>query len=305
MKYHRIFAAAAAAMLCATAAVSASAADELMTFRIDAKDSAVCLDNMTEDAVLKGEVFIDNYTGLTNLRLVLETDEPLVLENGDYTRDPDKFEPTTNKNEEPKHLQLLFPEHDQAEYFDFSKYPEDEEKPWYYEYYQNANIVLWYAKNSSQEAVATAANPDSSFVHFDIRVPKGTKPGDYKCYISTEVINNPADQKEEDFFAYRGGNQLILDQDVKLKPLDVAVYMIGDTNLDGIVDVLDAQETLRAYTERIAGKGTGLTPAQTKAADVVNDDIVSVDDAQVILKYYTEKVVAGKKNTTWEQFLSL
>lgn len=303
MKQHKIFAAAAAAMLFASAAVSASAADEPMTFRIDAKESAVCLDNMTEDAVLKGDVFIDNYTGLTSLRLILKSDDPIVIKNGDYTRDPAKFEPTTNKNEEPKHLQLLFPEHDQADYFDFSNYPEDKPKPWYYEYYKNANIVLWYAKNSSNEAIATAANPDSSFVHFDIRVPKSTKPGDYKCYISEEVITNPAGQKEEDFFAYCGAKQLVLDQNVKLAPLDVAVYMIGDTNLDGTVDVQDAQTTLIAYTEGIAGNDPKLTKAQIMAADVVKDGKVSVDDAQVILKYYTEKVVAGKKDTTWEQFL--
>lgn len=285
MKQHKIFAAAAAAMLFASAAVSASAADEPMTFRIDAKESAVCLDNMTDDAVLKGEVFIDNYTGLTSLRLILKSDEPVVIENGDYTRNPDK----KDKNGDPLHR--LFEEHSAMEYMQYS--PDT----------GASNVVLWYSKGFVNDEPAKVSDPTSSFVSFDIRVPKDTKPGDYKCYISTEVVTNVAGQKEEDFFAYGGKNQLELDKDVKLAPLDVAVYLIGDSNLDGFVDVADAQKTLMAYTEGIAGNDPKLTKAQTLASDVVKDGKVSVDDAQVILKYYTEKVVAGKKDTTWEQFL--
>ncbi len=285
MKQHKIFAAAAAAMLFASAAVSASAADEPMTFRIDAKESAVCLDNMTEDAVLKGDVFIDNYTGLTSLRLILKSDDPIVIKNGDFTRNPDK----KDKQGEPLHR--LFEEHADAEYMQYS------------EATGASNVVLWYSKGFVSDEPAKISDATSSFVNFDITVPKGTKPGDYKCYISTEETINVAGQKEEDFFAYGGKDQLVLDKDVKLAPLDVAVYMIGDSNLDGFVDVQDAQTTLIAYTEGIAGNDPKLTKAQIMASDVVKDGKVSVDDAQVILKYYTEKVVAGKKDTTWEQFL--
>ena len=77
----------------------------------------------------------------------------------------------------------------------------------------------------------------------------------------------------------------------------------GDVTRDGIVSVEDAQLTLKAYTQRIAGNETGLTAAQIKAADVNGDGEVSVDDAQYILRYYTEKAVAGRDDFTWEDLI--
>ena len=71
---------------------------------------------------------------------------------------------------------------------------------------------------------------------------------------------------------------------------------------DDTVSVDDAQLTLKAYTERIAGNDMKLTAEQIKAADVNGDGEISVDDAQNILKYYTEKSVAGK-DTTWDEIL--
>ncbi len=76
----------------------------------------------------------------------------------------------------------------------------------------------------------------------------------------------------------------------------------GDTNLDNAVSVDDAQLTLRAYTNRIAGNPTGLSSEQILAADINGDGSVSVDDAQLILRYYTEKVVAGM-DVTWDMLL--
>ena len=77
----------------------------------------------------------------------------------------------------------------------------------------------------------------------------------------------------------------------------------GDVTGDGVVSVDDAQLTLKAYTERIAGNDMKLSAEQIKAADVNGDGEISVDDAQNILKYYTEKSVAGK-NITWDDVLS-
>ena len=76
----------------------------------------------------------------------------------------------------------------------------------------------------------------------------------------------------------------------------------GDVNGDGEIGVEDAQRTLKAYTNGIAGKGNGLSDAEKKAADVNGNGEVSVDDAQNILKYYTEKSVAGK-DITWEDII--
>ena len=75
--------------------------------------------------------------------------------------------------------------------------------------------------------------------------------------------------------------------------------LYGDVTGDGEVSVDDAQLTLKAYTERIAGNDMKLTAEQIKAADVDGNGEISVDDAQNILKYYTEKSVAGK-DITWD-----
>ena len=76
----------------------------------------------------------------------------------------------------------------------------------------------------------------------------------------------------------------------------------GDTTLDGIVSIDDAQTALKAYTERIAGNPDGLISLQKTTGDVNGDKVVSVEDAQLILKYYTENTVAGR-TVTWEQLL--
>lgn len=73
----------------------------------------------------------------------------------------------------------------------------------------------------------------------------------------------------------------------------------GDMTGDGEVSVDDAQLTLKAYTERIAGNDMKLTDDQFKAADVDGNGEISVEDAQWLLKYYTEKYVAGK-DITWD-----
>ena len=76
----------------------------------------------------------------------------------------------------------------------------------------------------------------------------------------------------------------------------------GDLTGDGAVGIDDAQLTLKAYTEKFAGKETGLTDAQIKSADVNGDGELTVEDAQLILKYYTEKNVAGK-DIKWDDLI--
>lgn len=76
---------------------------------------------------------------------------------------------------------------------------------------------------------------------------------------------------------------------------------LGDVNEDEEVTVDDAQIALQAYTNLLAGKDSGLNPAQEKAADVNIDGAVTVEDAQAILQYYTN--VLAKKDPTWEEIL--
>ena len=80
------------------------------------------------------------------------------------------------------------------------------------------------------------------------------------------------------------------------------VSLYGDTNLNNEISVDDAQLTLKAYTERIAGNGLNLTTEQIIAADINGDGEISVDDAQNILIYYVNNTVSGKI-LTWDELL--
>ncbi len=53
----------------------------------------------------------------------------------------------------------------------------------------------------------------------------------------------------------------------------------------------------------MAGRDSGLSDLQKKAADVNEDGEVSVDDAQFILLYYVTNDVSHKKQT-WEQIMN-
>lgn len=79
-------------------------------------------------------------------------------------------------------------------------------------------------------------------------------------------------------------------------------FIRGDVTQDSFVGIDDAQITLKAYTNRIAGNALGLTVEQIKAADVNGDGEISVDDAQNILIYYVNNTVAGKV-LTWDELL--
>ena len=163
MKLLKKLAVLTAAALCTNGIMPAAAADDVMTFRMTADTDTIYTDQLeNEDAVVHGGVRIDNYTGLTNLRLMLKSDSPLTIENGDFTRDPVK----TDKRGEPLHY--MFPEHDQADYMQYSAVTGE------------SNVVLWYAKGFVQDQIAVMGNPDTTFVDFDIRIPKGTPVGTYK-----------------------------------------------------------------------------------------------------------------------------
>ena len=83
----------------------------------------------------------------------------------------------------------------------------------------------------------------------------------------------------------------------------VKLLLPGDLNGDGAVSADDAQMTLKAYTERIAGNEMKLTEDQIMAGDVDENEEIGVEDAQSILKYYTAKTVA-QKDITWDDILN-
>ena len=111
MKLKKSLAVLTAAAICGTGFAPASAADDIMSFRMAADQTTVYTDALAEDdVVIGGGVYIDNYSGISNMRLILKSDAPLTIENGDFTRDPEKTDRWGEK------LHMMFPKHDQAEY---------------------------------------------------------------------------------------------------------------------------------------------------------------------------------------------
>ncbi len=86
------------------------------------------------------------------------------------------------------------------------------------------------------------------------------------------------------------------------EPVDLSQYQMGDINMDGQVDLDDAQLALRTYVFMLAQKDVkeclGVTEEQIKLADVIRystekNSYLDVADAKVILEYYTDQL-SGK-----------
>lgn len=79
------------------------------------------------------------------------------------------------------------------------------------------------------------------------------------------------------------------------------LYNLGDVNLDGEVNALDASELLIAAALVGSGEESGLTDEQAKHADVNFDDSFNASDAAGILQFAAAKG-AGYKGTSNEYF---
>ena len=73
------------------------------------------------------------------------------------------------------------------------------------------------------------------------------------------------------------------------------LYSKGDPDHDGAVTAADAQLVLEAYAQIAAGLDSGLSDAQTAAADTDGDGSITAADAQLILAYYTANTVSGSE----------
>ena len=79
-------------------------------------------------------------------------------------------------------------------------------------------------------------------------------------------------------------------------------YQKGDVNMDGIVDVADAQLVLQEFTWAMVGIDYGLTNEQLELASIIGETTeifrsekeipIGLFDANVILLYYLENQVA-------------
>ena len=69
----------------------------------------------------------------------------------------------------------------------------------------------------------------------------------------------------------------------------VKVICLGDINQDGMVDAIDALQTLQAATNKIVLEGIKM-----EAANVDGKDSITANDALMILQYYTSKISGFK-----------
>ncbi|MCQ2407459.1 MAG: hypothetical protein MJ065_02890 [Oscillospiraceae bacterium] len=278
------------------AGLPVSAESETMTFRLSAEQQYFSRDQLADgDITVPGGLYIDNYSGINKLRVVLTSDAPLHLDNGDFawdTSDPSK-----------KNVLAFFKSYSTAMYTQKSVIDDSE------------NIATFIGpendKGGSFILNGEVNLPDAPFVRFDLRVPADTPSGDYSCGISTfvrtediggEIFRNP------DFYAYSEAGQLTEGEDILLQSFPVSVYLRGDVNCDEKVTVEDAQAALLYYTAVISHKemtedeiaelfGTKSIRAAQKAADASADGSFDVDDPQAILLYYTMGITG--KTASW------
>lgn len=76
--------------------------------------------------------------------------------------------------------------------------------------------------------------------------------------------------------------------------INVSDRELGDVNMDGFVDAVDASNVLAAYANASSGKDTGFSPAESAAADVNGDRLIDAVDASNILAYYASVSNGGE-----------
>lgn len=269
---------------------------ETMALRLSAEKTTFLKDEIEEDQMIHGGLYIDNYTGISKIRVVLTSDAPLHIENGGFTLD-------TSDPEKTDQL-ALFNKYSTAMYTRESLIDDSENIATFVgpENYNGGSFIL----------NGELRDPDSSFVDFDVRIPKETHCGDYSCGISTFVRSEDIDGKtyyDPDFFAYDENKQLTAGEDILLQPMTFSVYLRGDVNCDEKVSVEDAQAALLYYTAAVVSHqeltaeesaellGTKSIQAAKLGADASADGKLDSNDPQGILLYYTTGITG--QSVSW------
>ncbi len=285
---HSIPAKFAAAVLSALllSAIPASAAENIMTFRLTTAQKYLTESALAEqDIVLDGAMYIDSYSGITDMRLRLMTDEPLIIENGDFTRDPSR------KDIDGGAKQCFFVSHGTTIFTGINDQGE------------RKNIVLWYGPGDI-DTPGTVEDPESSFLSYQVRIPKGTKAGVYRGYISQSSEVNIAGQTVQDFSC----NNRSEAAQVELEDFQIVVEpaaLRGDVNCDGETDVHDAQAIMIYYnyfgileldqTDALTAEAfnTPYIHTAAEAADINRSGEIDIKDAQMSLIYANRLLIGA------------
>lgn len=280
-------------MTAAALTLPADAAD-LMTVRLGAEQTVINTDDLASgDKMIKGGLYFDNYTGISKLRMILRSDAPVLIENGNFTPDPDGALDSDGNVRD-----AFFEEHSTHMYTPQSLVDDD------------TNIIVWSGKELGEEGRylenGVIRHAESSFLTFDYRIPKDIKAGEYKCYISERVALTAGGFEMPDLQLSDETHQLEPNKEFALQPVTFTVYTRGDLNCDGNISTEDAQAALVCYVQQDLAKKT-LTDkefsdiAKTKlvnsarlAADASGDGVLDVKDAQGILQYYVNSLAGNK-----------
>lgn len=276
-------------MLISTGSIGTNAAaKDTMVFRTSFGGDKVAYlfesDLKNKDVVLKGNVYIDNYPGIAHMKLSLHS-YGLKIENGGFTVPElfDGFDASNTKDES--------------------------------EYYRNvaiANVTdtcMFYNKSFPYKN-AVLAKDGTSFLSYDVRVPKGLTRGCYDICVMDGWSLNAAGQREYQTFAYNeDGEELEFVQDSAYLVVE-PTPILGDVDLDGDIDSDDANLVLYYYLLSVMGESEESCDAQLLnetyihsaklGADPNKDKHITADDASAILCYYTETLVGNSPN--WSMF---
>lgn len=237
------------------------------------------------DVIVKGEVFIDNYTGIANMKVSVHSDSDVKIEKGGFT------------------VPELFEGFDAASTTDES------------EYYRNVDIanvtdVCMFYNKSFPYKNAVLAKDGTSFLTFDVRVPKGTAPGCYTVRVCNGWILESVDSNLRNYYTYAYSE----DSEIELEFMDSTIIvepevMLGDVDCNGIVESDDATAVLRYYvqglmnlpeTTRMLNFHQTYIHAAKAGANVDGNDEIDAQDAVKILRYYVRSLT-GRKNISWDE----
>ncbi len=291
MKFHRITALAAAVFCTPMLAMHGSAkAADAFTVRVHAEKNYVFASDLANgDIVLSGGIYLDNYTAMTNMRTVLMSDGPIVVENGDFA-EPNFFA-----------AQGVFSSYTQVVTSTSSALA------------GLTNVMLWNGPSDADgiPTVGVVANPDAPLTAFDVRIPQNTPVGTYRIYIRDDYAVNSVGQKEFYFYCNNG------DADVAVTLQDLVITVEpdavrGDVNSDGGITSDDAVAALRYYTANMMGQSEDACYAAMNvayphtgvlAADADLNGQAELQDANLILRYYVYNTVM-QQTMDWDTLMA-
>lgn len=83
----------------------------------------------------------------------------------------------------------------------------------------------------------------------------------------------------------------------------IPLYLRGDGDVNGEVDVVDAETALNSYVVRLTGaENDGISEVQRAVMDVDNNGETTLEDAAYILQYYTQKFIGLTPD--WKQIIN-